>query len=396
MRPAARVQAAIELLDAIIAACCDNGAAADTLIQRYFASRRYAGSKDRRAVRELVYAVIRALGERPDSGRAAMIGYARTLSPNLLALFTGGPHAPLPIGDEAGATTGLAPSWLEAKFAAAYGADAPTLLAALADRAPLDLRVNRLKADRACVMSRLADVLPTPLAPDGLRAVRDFDVTQSDVWREGAIEVQDEGSQLVALACAPDRDATVIDLCAGAGGKSLALAATMANGGRIVACDSSRTRLQRLAPRALRAGVTNIESRLLDPGRERQALTGLFGGADVVLIDAPCSGTGTWRRNPEARWRLSEPALAGLCRLQSRLIDIAAELTAPGGRLVYAVCSLLPDEGERQADRFAAANPGWRPALPGLLPQHAPGRALLTPARHGTDGFFIAAFQKPC
>lgn len=392
MTPAARLSAAIEILDSVIAAARDEGPAADTIIARYFKDRRYAGSKDRRAVRELVFDAIRALGERPASGRAAMLGYAGAEAPELLSLFGGDGHAPKAIDDdEPSAVSGLAPKWLIDRLRARFGETTEAELAALLGRAPLDLRVNTLMASRSDPFEWPVPVAPTPFAPNGLRASEPFNVEQSPLFLGGAVEVQDEGSQLACLATAATPGMTVIDLCAGAGGKSLALAAAMANDGRLIAADTNRDRLQRLPPRAERAGATIIETLLLNPGKELEGLADHIRRADLVLVDAPCSGTGTWRRNPEARWRLTPERLARLTALQARLLDVGAALVRPGGRLVYVVCSLLPEEGDAQIDRFLAANPGWSPS-PFTLPTGpaATGRAVLSPARHGTDGFFIA------
>ncbi len=395
MTPGARVQAAIELLDAIIDATTHAGAAADTIIQRYFASRRYAGSGDRRAVRDLVYAVIRALGERPANGRAAMIGYARHADPALLERFDGGPHAPAPVGDEPAAAPGLAPAWLAAKFADTFGDEAPRMFQALTVRAPLDLRVNTLKATRAAMLRALDGFTPTPISAAGMRSRTPRPIESTSEFHSGLVEVQDEGSQLVAAACRAGPGMTVIDLCAGAGGKALALAAAMANAGRIIACDTDRARLAQLAPRAARAGATIIESRLVDAGREAASLSDLAATADVLLVDAPCSGTGTWRRNPEARWRLTPERLQRFVSLQARLLDTGWTLVRPGGRLVYAVCSLLADEGALQADAFAARHADARPDR-GLPAPASDGRLQLDPLHHETDGFFIAGYTKPC
>lgn len=394
MTPGARAGAAIEILDAVIAAARGGGAAADTLIARYFKERRYAGSRDRRAVRELVYAAIRRAGEVPESGRAALAAVAAE-DPAVAALFDGAAHAPAPLApDEARAAGGIAPAWLEAALAAAVG---PERLAALLDRAPLDLRVNRLKATRADVQNALPDARPTPHAPHGLRLAGTPAIEASEAFLAGLIEVQDEGSQLVALGCMAAPGMTVVDLCAGAGGKTLALAADMGGEGRLIACDSDRARLQRLGPRAERAGASRIATRLLNPGRELDALGDLRDTADVVLVDAPCSGTGTWRRNPEARWRLTPDRLARLVAMQARLIERGAALVRPGGTLVYAVCSLLDEEGRAQTDRFLAAHAGWRAApLPFAAGMPRGAGRRLDPASDGTDGFFVARLERPC
>jgi 16S rRNA (cytosine967-C5)-methyltransferase len=220
-------------------------------------------------------------------------------------------------------------------------------------------------------------------------------VAQWDAWRDGLIDVQDTGSQLASCALEASPGETIVDLCAGAGGKTLALAAQMQNLGRLLACDTDRTRLTRLSPRAAKAGVTIAETLLLDPGREAEALADLAGQADAVLVDAPCSGTGTWRRNPEARWRLSESSLARHAALQARLLDLAAGLVRAGGRLVYVTCSLLDSEGADQAEAFCARHPGWQSELSVLTGGEIRGKGLrLSPFRDGTDGFFIARFVR--
>jgi 16S rRNA (cytosine967-C5)-methyltransferase len=208
--------------------------------------------------------------------------------------------------------------------------------------------------------------------------------------------VQDEGSQLLAAACQAAPGETAVDLCAGAGGKTLALAADMGNTGRIVASDTDRGRLTRMRPRLERAGVFTVEPRLLDPQREAGALEDLTGQADLVLVDAPCSGSGTWRRNPETRWRLTPKRLDQLLSLQAHLLDVAAPLVKPGGRLVYAVCSLLAREGRDQAAAFSARS-GLRPqAIPLTAGRDAGTGRLLTPAADGTDGFFVACWSRIC
>jgi 16S rRNA (cytosine967-C5)-methyltransferase len=385
VNPAARTQAAIELLDEIIAAARGGGAAADTLIARYFKARRYAGSHDRRAIRELVFRAVRRAGDRPVSGRAALLGVAQE-APELLETLGDA-------GDDAPAEASVAPAWLLERFDPAIPAGE---LAALLGRAPLDLRVNRLKGTREEALADLPAAVPSPWSPLGLRLPEGFRVEPAEAWRSGLVEIQDEGSQLICLGCEALPGMRVIDLCAGAGGKTLALAAEMGNRGQIVASDADRGRLARMAPRLRRAGVRIVGTRLVNPNREVAMLADLAGRADLVLVDAPCSGTGTWRRNPETRWRMTLERLARLTALQARLLDIAAGLLAPGGRLVYAVCSLLAEEGRDQAEALAARSslvpeplpiPTGTPSGPGLL---------LSPARDGTDGFFIARWKMPC
>lgn len=395
MTPAARVQMAIDLLDLILAAARDRGAAADVILARWFAERRFAGSKDRRAVRALVYDAIRHSGEIPVSGRAAMLAVARE-RPELAGCFDGSRYGPAPIADgEAVAGRGIAPAWLEAAFEAS-GLDAVER-AALLDRAPLDLRVNRLKATRDAIATLFEGAECLGFAPDAVRLPEDLPVDRSDAYATGQFEVQDAGSQVVSALAGAAPGMTVIDLCAGGGGKTLALAAAMANQGKILACDVDRPRLSRLMPRAERAGVTIAETLLLDPGREADRLADWREGADLVVVDAPCSGTGTWRRNPEARWRLTPAQLDRYVDTQAHLLDVAARLVRPGGALIHIVCSLLDAEGAGQVERFIAAQPGWS-AVPLASPVgRSRGEGLrLTPLHDSTDGFFVAKLVRQC
>lgn len=387
MRPDARVQSAIELLDAIILAARDGGAAADVIASRFFKTRRYAGSADRRAIRDLAWAAIRRFGERPANGRAAMLTMADADSA-LAAQFTGASHAPASIAPTEGRATGAAvPQWLHAHLDPRIDAAEQ---AALLERAPLDLRLYR---------ARLADIalpegalLGAPI--DGLRLPPDSDLATHPAVIAGGAVVQDAASQYVAALCDAPRHRTILDLCAGAGGKTLALAAANPDA-RIIACDIDRGRLQRLMPRAEQMGAANIETRLLNPGQELAMLAELVGKIDLLLVDAPCSGSGTWRRNPEARWRLTPKRLAALTAAQASLLEIAGKLLAGQGSLVYAVCSLLQDEGEGQVRRWLNANPDWQGDWPA---DWAVGRAsgagrILTPHHDGCDGFFVARLR---
>ena len=388
MTPSARVQSAITILDGIIAAAKAQGAPADRLLADWARGNRYAGSKDRRAVRELVYGAIRACGPVPASGRAAMLRLAQ-IDPLLPPLFDGTPYGPPAIGaGEVAASGGVAPLWLVERLAASdiAGDEAEALLG----RAPLDLRVNSLKGERAGLQLPV-EVENLPL-PNALRLPSGTQIEQWPAYLEGLIEVQDAGSQGMCLAAAAAPGETVIDLCAGAGGKTLALAAMMANSGTLVAADTDRGRLQRLAPRAERASALVANTVLLNPGREMESLVPWQGQADLVLVDAPCSGTGTWRRNPEARWRLTAQELDRLTDLQARLLDIAARLVKPGGRIAYVTCSLLDEEGAGQVERFLAANPRFEARTIDLPLGRARGPGLrLTPQHDATDGFFIAS-----
>lgn len=382
MTPSARAQAAVEILDQVIASARDDGPPADALVSAYFKTRRYAGSKDRRAVRELVFRAVRHAAELPVSGRAALLPVAPEL-------FDGVGHGPAAASeDEPRANAGLVPGWLQPLMSPLVDRGE---WAALIERAPVDLRANLARTSRDEMAAHFA-AAPTPLSPWGLRLAPDSAVSADEAFADGLVEVQDEGSQLIALACDPTEQALMVDLCAGAGGKALALAAANPEA-RIVACDTSRARLQKLQPRAERAGAA-IESRLLDQPREEEGLADLNGLGDLVLVDAPCSGSGTWRRNPEGRWRLTPERLDRLEALQERVLDLAAPLVRPGGSLVYAVCSLLTREGRAQAEAFLSRHSGFEaediPVNVGRLDGF--GR-LLTPGHDGTDGFFIARFR---
>ena len=393
MKPAARIQAAIEILDEVIAAANGNGPPADRLVAEWFRNHRFAGSKDKRAIREHVYDAIRACGPVPATGRVAMLGLVEE-QPELRELFDSSQYGPPKIGkNEKPAEGGIAPEWLEDRLiASGIGQDDAD---ALLGRAPLDVRVNTLKASRDDLQLPVeAEALSVPGAlrlPTGTR-VEDW-----EVFADGTVEVQDAGSQLACMAVGAQPGETVVDLCAGAGGKTLALAAAMANEGTLVAADTDRRRLSQLGPRAERAGAVIAAEVLLDPGKELEALEAWRGQADRVLIDAPCSGTGTWRRNPESRWRLTERELTRLVGIQSHLLDIAKELVKPGGSITYVTCSLLDDEGAGQVQGFLAENPDWQAEVldvPLGTPRGAGIRLL--PSRDGTDGFFIARIGKAC
>jgi len=391
MTPAARLQAAIEILDEVIASARDDGPPADSIVTRYFKHRRYAGSKDRRAVRELAFRAIRRSAERPESGRAVILGLAHD-EPELLELL-GQPRGPEPpVAGETAASASFVPLWLESELSPLVSQDEWT---ALLERAPLDIRVNIARASREGMLREFPDAIPTPLSPWGIRLPSDRRVHDHPAYAAGLIEVQDEGSQLIALACEPKNSESIVDLCAGAGGKSLALAAA-APGARILATDSNRGRLSKLPGRAERAGA-EVEMRLLDPPNELGEIEDWREKADVVLVDAPCSGSGTWRRNPEGRWRLTPERLGRVVELQQRLLAIGAGLVRPGGSLVYAVCSLLSREGAGQIDRFLADHSSWiseDTAIAGGRPDSR-GR-LLTPGHDRTDGFFVARLRRPC
>ena len=391
MTPAARLQAAIEILDQVIVAAREDGPPADAIVTRYFKSRRYAGSKDRRAVRELTFRAIRRSAERPESGRAAILGLSR--DDNDLQPLFGETRGPVPIADgESAAPAGQVPEWLIPEMSPLV---APAEWPALLERAPLDLRANVARISREELLPQFDSAVATPLSPWGIRLASDSRVDDHPAFTRGLVEVQDEGSQLIALACEASDGERIVDLCAGAGGKSLALAAADRDA-QILATDSNRMRLSKLQPRAERAGA-RIETRLLNPPNEPEELAEWRASANLVLIDAPCSGSGTWRRNPEGRWRLTAERLDRLIATQRRLLDIGAGLVRPGGRLVYAVCSLLSREGAGQIEDFLIRHSSWHVQENPIAAGRPDGAGLLlTPAKDGTDGFFVARVGRPC
>ena len=432
MTPAARLASAIELLADIAA----DPRPADAVANEFFRARRFIGSSDRRAVAERVWSVLRAsrrlgwwldrLGL-PSTGLAAprlRLAAALVLegmAPEVVGkLFSGGKFAPAPLdGAERAALAGLAghtldhpamgpavrfelPDWLLPHLAARFGPALPAEAAALLAPAPLDLRANLLKGPRAAARAALAaegiEATATRFSPWGLRVAGRRPVTAGAAFRAGLVEIQDEGSQLIALLADAKPGLRVADLCAGAGGKTLALAMTMENRGQLVACDVSAARLDGAIRRLRRAGVHNVERHLLAPGdkwAKRRA-----GGFDRVLVDAPCTGTGTWRRNPDARARLTETDLAELTAKQALILDQAAPLVRSGGKLIYATCSLLAEENEAQVSAFLVRHPDYA-LLPlarawplASAPPVAGDVLALTPARHGTDGFFAAVLER--
>lgn len=429
MTPAARIQAGIALWAEVEA---NPEAPADRVVDAFFKSRRYIGAGDRRAIAERLWAMLRAAPRlawhlaaigAPASPRLMMLA-ALTLAEGMGAdaaagLFSGARHGPEPLSDDErrvlrrlgdrrlddsampeAVRLGV-PDWLLPSLAARLGPRLAEELAALDRPAPTDLRVNTLKITRDAARDILAAegiaTEPTPFSPWGLRAPSRAPITATRAFREGLIEIQDEGSQLVAAMVDARPGMRVCDFCAGAGGKTLALAAMMANRGAIIAADVSAHRLEAAVRRLRRAGVSNVERRLIAPGEKW--IKRARGSFDRVLVDAPCTGTGTWRRKPDARLRLKREDLDELLLRQREILDRASTLVKPGGVLVYATCSVLEEENEAQVRSFLERNPSFR-LLPlaelraradlVVVPGDGPFLAL-TPARHGTDGFFAAA-----
>ncbi len=407
MTPAARLQAAIELYGDII----DRRVAADRTITSWFRTRRFAGSGDRRAITELVYTALRRRGElawsmEADTARLVVLRASGEPVERLVELCSGTGYAPavLDAAEQAALATersGMSvwarvncPEWLWPKFVARFGDTTADEIAALAGRAPLDLRVNTLKATRDAVLASFAAdgiaAEATPLSPTGIRLEAKLRLDANVLFLDGQIEPQDEAAQLASLLVDARPGMTVVDACAGAGGKTLALAATMRNEGKLIALDRDRGRLARLKDRAARAGATLAMVDEFDA-----AAAALAGKADRVLLDVPCSGTGTWRRNPEARWHLTPEDLDRHRERQADLLRRGAGMVASGGRLIYATCSVLPEEDEAVVDAFLAENQSFSRAEGLNLPPGVSGPDLvLTPLRHGTDGFFTAVLQR--
>lgn len=424
MTPAARIQAAIELLELI-----ETGdAPADRTAAGYLRGRRYIGGKDRRAILALVYDVIRTregldwwlrkAGAEPGA-RTRMLALLSFGGEDAGALFTGARHAPPPLADSERALAGRlsgeelyggrlppriranCPEWVARLLARRFGLDFAHEAAALNGEAPFDLRANLLKTTRDKALAALAreglEGMPTRFSPWGIRLPARRPVTGTAAYKKGLVEIQDEGSQLVALITGARPGQFVVDFCAGGGGKSLALAAMMKNKGRLAALDVSG-RLRAAAPRLERAGAKVAATHRLEGNDPWLAEN--QDRADRVLVDAPCTGTGAWRRDPMARFRLTRGDLDRLVGLQREILEQAADLVRPGGRLIYATCSLLTEENEEQAHWFAETHPDFAPLAaaevwdePAPCPDDGP-YLFLTPARHGTDGFFAAVFER--
>jgi 16S rRNA (cytosine967-C5)-methyltransferase len=429
MTPAARLAASIELMTEIAAA---QRRPADAVANDFFRNRRFIGSGDRRAVSDRVWRVLREQRRLTwwlEHGGGAptprlLIAASLVLEGWTLAgvgqSYSGGQYGPAPLlQPETAALRALeahtidhpdmpqavaleVPDWILPALLQRFGDTLAAEMTAALDPAPLDLRVNLLKGTREEALAALAgegiEAKPTPYSPWGIRIDGRRSVTAGPAFQTGLVEIQDEGSQLVAALLGAAPEMRVVDWCAGAGGKTLAIAMLMQNRGHLVACDVSAPRLEGAVRRLRRAGVQNCERHLVGPGDKWAKRRG--GSFDRVLVDAPCTGTGTWRRNPDARLRLRELDLAELVPKQAMILDAAARLVRLGGRLVYATCSLLPAENEEQVEGFLQRHPDFVQVpladawpLDGAPP--CEGAALsLTPLRHGTDGFFGAVLER--
>lgn len=414
MRPEARLQAVIEILDGLARTAMP----ADRYIRDYFRARRYAGSKDRAWVAERVFQIFRhraayAWRMADDGPRALVIAslFADKLCADEIAtLFSGSGYGPAalseverqtiekqPVATPPLSVQGEFPSFLESELTERFGDNLLAEMRALNERAPVDLRVNTLKATRADVLTALrADGFvaePTRYSPFGIRlAASTTGLERTAMFAAGTFEFQDEAAQIAAILCEVAPGMRVLDLAAGAGGKALALAVAMENHGTVVASDISPARLAQIGPRAARAGAGIIIA-------EREPK----GAFARVLLDAPCSGSGTWRRQPEQKSRLTAARLAELMALQDQLLAQAAAHVTPGGRLIYATCSLLPCENERRIAAFLARWPDfaamsveavWRRVTGAISPPGMGGVFRASPYSSGMDGFFTAVLAR--
>lgn len=409
MTPAARLQAAIDILEEIEKSTLP----ADRILDAWGKAHRFAGSKDRAAIAERVFEILRRRSEcawamQNSSPRDWVLGALKVIDrlpdTDIARLFAGEGHGPSPLSaDEARRLRAPVPpqspeialsfpAWLAPELERAFKGHLAREMAPFLRRAPVDLRVNTLRASREALAAALGDegieTAPHALSPWGLRITGGpaRAVTRTDPFDEGWFEVQDMGSQRAALLLGAGRDETVLDLCAGGGGKALALAAMMENKGALIACDIGPARLAELSLRARRAGASIIKTKVLDPDWMGGAAAPDIarGSIDRILIDAPCSGTGTWRRNPETKWRLTQARLVELTRLQGTLIDAALPWLKPGGTLAYVTCSLLCGENEDVVSGALARHAGLR-----LAAQHR-----LSPASGDCDGFGIAILER--
>ena len=393
---------------------------ADAALSHWLRNHPNLGARDRSEVAEAVYDVLRHLrryrqfgesGVGPASRRLAILGLAATLGAEALTEGMDAAEAEwlqrvsqIDLATLPRAVRGSIPDWLDERLGAM---DSPeTLIEALNRQASLDLRVNPLKVERDAMLAELQqgagryEPVAMPYSPWGIRMEGRPAINRWPQFENGSIEVQDEGSQLLALLVAPRRGEMIIDFCAGAGGKTLLLGALMRSTGRLYAFDVSAARLQRAKPRFARSGLSNVVPVVINSENDARVKR-LAGKAQRVLVDAPCSGIGTLRRNPDLKWRQHPEALAELGQLQERILNSAARCVAPGGRLVYATCSLLAEENEVQAERFLASHPDFeRLDAAEILAARLENLKLdgpyvqLRPDVHGTDGFFAAVFER--
>jgi len=427
MTPSARLSAVVELLDTIFGTT----GRAEQVVGGYFRTRRYAGSKDRRWVSEFLYSVLRRMGEidwtleklgleqtnRMRAIVATVVLDQQDIESVIETNFVGTHALDVPTEEEATALRTLTdidaaempnhvkgnfPSWIVDKLQTQYGDRSLDIMAAYTDRAPVTFRVNSLKATRDDVLKQMTDegieVRKTELSPIGIIIENRQNLAAHSLLKDGILEIQDEAAQVSALLAEAGPGLQVVDYCAGGGGKTLAMGANMANEGQIYALDIEARRMRDVASRCKRANLHIVQSHVLvDELPEESVLHRLPGKMDIVFVDAPCSGSGSWRRQPEQRWHLTEERLVELQDMQIDILNKASDLVAPGGKLVYATCSILSDENGEQIKRFLADHPefkvhnasqAWSDAEIG---GEMSGEFMeLTPETQGTDGFFTA------
>lgn len=435
MGPSARLRSVQELLEPLCQG--PDFLPADQALSAYFRKRRYIGSKDRRFIKETFYEIVRYfqafrwwldLYQGDFNGRNIINLYVseskfekkemhgtekyglEELTDNEIWLMLeyhldwySAEQRNKPFEPPAWVKFNC-PEWLFDKFETRFGKNTGAELSALNERAPVDIRVNTLKTGDISAELKDLGFEPCEYSENGFRAKEQAPLNQHSLVQKGMIEFQDEGSQLAAQIVGAQPGEQIVDLCAGAGGKTLALGAAMGNKGKIYAFDIVPKKISTLMTRLKKAGVKGCQAALIPekgPGRY-EALVPLNGHMDRVLLDVPCSGTGVWRRNPDARLRLTPEKLEGYCKTQAVLLEEGAGLLKPGGQLTYVTCSLLAEENENQIEAFLKNNPGWkqvdyREGLPGKIPETGASISetlLLTPGQHGTDGFFIANLLK--
>jgi len=432
MRTNARIASAIDLLSKITAARIPM----DNVIRDFMAARRFIGSKDRTDIVERVYRIMRAharlgwwiaQGDVADTSRTRMIAdlilQNKMTAAALNEIFIEGKYEAPPLSEDEktfaqflegkdlndpsmpAEIRGECPDWAAPKLQALFGDQFATYLDSMIAPAPLDLRVNTMKGTVDEAIESLAKdkvtAHKTSYSPLALRVEGKPFMSDTKAFRTGLVEIQDEGSQLIGLVCGTRPGMRVLDFCAGGGGKTLVLAAQMENKGNIVAADNDKRRLEKGRPRYKKAGAHNIELRCLEDEQTRKWLRRQKGTMDVVLVDAPCSSSGTWRRNPDLRWKWYGPNLDEIKTMQADILDRVAEKVKPGGRLVYATCSLFPEENEQQVESFLAKHSDYR-VMPladiwegdqKSLPNAGPYLRLF-PKDHQTDGFFAAILQR--
>ncbi len=411
MTPAGQLHSVIELVETILSL---NKKPADAVMQSYFRNRRYIGSSDRRTIGDSVYSVLRnyqgikaALAI--SSARLLVFGHYildKEQTIDDIQELCGEGYGPSELSYEELQILGelkpydpfAIPKWLEEHL------NGKELIKSLHDQAPMDIRINSLKNNRDAILTLLKlegfDVIATPISPLGIRFGKRQPLNTHELWEDGTLEVQDEASQVVSLLCDAQPGMQVLDYCAGAGGKSLSLAATMQNKGNLILSDIHPHRLQRAKERLRRAGVTSYQ--LKDIAKDNSWFKRQHNRFDRVLVDAPCTGTGTWRRNPDLKNRLTPTDLEELTQLQQKILEQALQFVKPGGQLIYVTCSVLDAENDSQVNWLLEKYPEfksipvsdvWNKTLKVPCPFTA-GTAQFKPSIHGTDGFFVSIFER--